>query len=173
MEKEELLLAFSELMDKKLDVLRVGLEEKIDDTNQKVDNLNLKLGSVTTRLEDTFSFEISRLDKKIDDSVSKLDKKIDDSVSKLDKKIDDNTYRLETLIDTKTSKLEMEIRHSDILIENEVVPRLRTLEECYTSTYKRYKDGVLKIEGVVEDTDLLKQVVQKHSVRLSALEARA
>ena len=135
---------------------------------ENVEKLNMNL-----RLEEKMNFEISRLDNKIDAGLSKLDSKIDAVATKLDSKIDDNTSRLEALIETKTSKLEMQIRHSDILIENEVIPRLQTLEECYTSTYKRYKDGILQVEGVVEDVDLLKEVVQKHSVRLNSLEARA
>ena len=51
MEKEELLLAFSELMDKKLDVLRIGLEEKIDDTNERIDNVNQKIDEIVARLD--------------------------------------------------------------------------------------------------------------------------
>ena len=49
------------------------------------------------------------------------------------------------------------------LLENNVIPRLNTIEACYTSTFDRYKESVEGYEAMRLDIDVLKTVVAKHS----------
>lgn len=42
-------------------------------------------------------------------------------------------------IENRVKKIEVD------LLENNVIPRLNTLEACYTSTYDRYKDNADKM----------------------------
>lgn len=49
------------------------------------------------------------------------------------------------------------------LLENNVIPRLNTIEACYTSTFDRYKESVEDYEAMRLDIDVLKTVVAKHS----------
>ena len=54
-------------------------------------------------------------------------------------------------------------------MENNVIPRLNTLEACYTSTYDRYKDNADKMQAVFEDVEILKKVVMEHSEKLQKI----
>ena len=56
------------------------------------------------------------------------------------------------MIENKTENIENCIRKIELTQENEILPRLRTIESCYTSTFDRYKDGV-------EEHETIKQVI--------------
>ena len=47
--------------------------------------------------------------------------------------------------------------------ENIILPRLNTIESCYTSTYDRYKTNIDDHEVMKQDIIILKQVVSEHS----------
>lgn len=47
------------------------------------------------------------------------------------------------LLDTKLKPLEIEL-----LLENDALPRLQNIEACYTSTYRRYANGISKLEAI-------------------------
>lgn len=53
--------------------------------------------------------------------------------------------------------------------ENVIVPRLNTIEACYTSTYRRYASYVEKMESTFQDVEMLKVVVAEHSEKLKKL----
>ncbi len=66
-------------------------------------------------------------------------------------------------IENRVKKIEVD------LLENNVIPRLNTLEACYTSTYNRYKDNADKMQAVFEDVEILKKVVMEHSEKLQKI----
>ena len=39
-------------------------------------------------------------------------------------------------------EMKSRVKKIEIMQENELLPRLSTIESCYTSTYDRYKDNV-------------------------------
>lgn len=53
--------------------------------------------------------------------------------------------------------------------ENEILPRLNTIEACYTSTYNRYKVSIDTYETMQSDIQVLKKVVAEHSEKLQKL----
>ena len=53
--------------------------------------------------------------------------------------------------------------------ENIILPRLNTIESCYTSTYDRYKNYADKMDSAFIDIDLLKKVVSEHSEKLQKI----
>ncbi|MDE7479079.1 MAG: hypothetical protein K2M91_14255, partial [Lachnospiraceae bacterium] len=55
------------------------------------------------------------------------------------------------------------------LLGNKVIPRLNTIESCYTDTYNRYRDYADRMEAAFADTDLLKKVVSEHSETIRRL----
>ncbi|MDE6056329.1 MAG: hypothetical protein K2G55_21795, partial [Lachnospiraceae bacterium] len=55
------------------------------------------------------------------------------------------------------------------LLENKVMPRLNTIESCYTDTFNRYKDYTDRMEATFADTELLKKVVSEHSESIRRL----
>ena len=57
----------------------------------------------------------------------------------------------------------------EILLENDMLPRLQNIEACYTSTYRRYQFRTEQIDTMQEDVNVLKKVVQEHSEMLLRL----
>ena len=77
---------------------------------------------------------------------------------------------LDTKLDAKLKPIENQLKRIEVdLLENNALPRLNTIESCYTSTYNRYKDYVDKIESIFDDIELLKKVVTEHSEKLQKL----
>ena len=64
---------------------------------------------------------------------------------------------------------EIKTRVKKITQENEILPRLNTIESCYTSTYDRYKDQVETYESMKQDISIIKKVVAEHSEKLQKL----
>lgn len=65
--------------------------------------------------------------------------------------------------------LQSDVHSIQLCQENVLLPRLDTIESCYTGTYNRYKNNADKMDAVFEDVQLVKQVVETHSQRLQKL----
>ncbi|MDE7476391.1 MAG: hypothetical protein K2M91_00325, partial [Lachnospiraceae bacterium] len=50
-----------------------------------------------------------------------------------------------------------------------IIPRLNTIEKSYLDTYNRYRTDAEKMEQTMFDTEVLKQVVEKHSEMLQKM----
>ncbi|MCM1127984.1 MAG: hypothetical protein NC429_16140 [Lachnospiraceae bacterium] len=61
------------------------------------------------------------------------------------------------------------VKSIELTQENEILPRLNTIEACYTSTYDRYKDNVDTYEIIKQDISVLKKVALDHSEKLQKL----
>lgn len=61
------------------------------------------------------------------------------------------------------------VKKIELTQENMVLPRLNTIESCYTSTYDRYKDNVDTYESMKQDISIIKKVVTEHSEKLQKL----
>ena len=59
-----------------------------------------------------------------------------------------------------------EIHQIRLFQENTILPRLNTIESCYTDTYNRYNDYVDKMDAAFADIDILRKVVAEHSEKL-------
>jgi len=55
------------------------------------------------------------------------------------------------------------------LLENNVIPRLNTIEECYLSTYNRYSVGADQFESVQKELEIIKEVLREHSEKLQKI----
>lgn len=62
-----------------------------------------------------------------------------------------------------------EVHQIKLYQENVILPRLNTIESCYTDTYNRYKDYADKMDAAFADIELLKKVVSEHSEKLQKL----
>lgn len=67
------------------------------------------------------------------------------------------------------TEIKSRIRKIELTQENQVLPRLNTIEACYTSTFDRYKDSVEGYEAMQADIEILKKVVTEHSEKLQKL----
>ncbi len=66
-------------------------------------------------------------------------------------------------------EIKTRVKKIEITQENEILPRLNTIESCYTSTYDRYKDNVETYEIMKQDIAIIKKVVAEHSEKLQKL----
>ena len=73
------------------------------------------------------------------------------------------------LLDTKLKSLEDRAKNIELLLENDALPRLQNIEACYTSTYRRYANGMNQIETMAADIDIMKKVVTEPGQKLQAL----
>lgn len=62
-----------------------------------------------------------------------------------------------------------EVHQIKLYQENVLLPRLQTIESCYTDTYERYKNYAEKMDAAFADIELLKKVVTEHSEKLQKL----
>lgn len=61
------------------------------------------------------------------------------------------------------------VKRIELTQENKILPRLNTIEACYTSTFDRYKDSVEDYEAMKQDISIIKKVVSEHSQKLQKL----
>lgn len=73
------------------------------------------------------------------------------------------------LLDAKLKPIHTKTSSIELLLENDILPRLQNIESCYTSTYRRYADGVSEFETMKTNIDIIEKVVAKHSEELQKL----
>ncbi len=66
-------------------------------------------------------------------------------------------------------EIKSRVKKIEITQENEILPRLNTIESCSTSTYDRYKNQVETYESMKQDISIIKKVVAEHSEKLQKL----
>lgn len=77
---------------------------------------------------------------------------------------------LDSKLDSRLNPMKEQLKRIEVdLLENNVIPRLNTIESCYTSTYERYKDTSYKMDALIADMDILKKVVTEHSSMLQRI----
>ena len=141
MTDNELLLAISNIVQTHIEPLKVGMEE----LKQDVQELQARVGRVEQRLD------------KVDQRLDKVEQRLDD----LERRFDDQEQRI--------WRLEQAQQRTNLLLENDIIPRLQTIEACYTSTYYRYVEEIEDIGRMKEDLSILKKVVAEHSEKLKKI----
>ena len=70
------------------------------------------------------------------------------------------------VLKTEVENIDIRVKNIELNQETKVLPRLNTIESCYTSTYDRYKDSVEDYEALKQDVSIMKKVIQEHSIKL-------
>lgn len=71
---------------------------------------------------------------------------------------------LDKKLDARLNPIENRIKRIEVdILESQVIPRLNTIESCYTSTFDRYKDSVEDYEAIKQDISIMKKVITEHS----------
>ena len=74
---------------------------------------------------------------------------------------------LDKKLDARLNPIENSINRIEVdILESQVIPRLNTIESCYTSTFDRYKDSVEDYEAIKQDISIMKKVITEHSEKL-------
>lgn len=145
MTNNELLLSISRMLDTKLKVEIQPIKDALQSVKDEVKEINVRLQNVETEVQQV-KVEVEQLN----GEVQKL--KVGVEQVKVDvQKLKDETYQLR------------------LNQEKTIMPRLNTIESCYTGTYNRYRSYVEKMETAFMDIDVLKMVVAEHSEKLLKL----
>ncbi len=156
MTSEELLLKMSDLLESKLEKHLEGLEERLAGVENRLEGLEERLEGLGNRLEN------------LEGRLENLEERLNCVGERLGC-LEERTARLEgevLRLKERMDGMEENVIYLKLQSENVIVPRLQTIEECYTSTYQRYKDGIISMERVQTDVDVLKSVVSDHSFKL-------
>ena len=145
---KEMLAAMEDLLDRKLEE---KLDKKLDQKfGEKLKPINQKLDRLDGR--------VLRLETSV--------KKLDERTSRLEISVENLKDGMEKL-DERTSKLEADMTYVKVVqLENNVIPRLNTIEKCYIDTSKRYLERTEQIDRMDVDISILKQVFTNHSDQL-------
>lgn len=73
------------------------------------------------------------------------------------------------LLDVKLKPIDERTKRLEIMLENDVLPRLQNIEACYITTSNRYLDATERIDATIADVELLKKVVAEHSEKLQKI----
>ncbi len=139
------LLAISQVVDTRLEKRLKPIEKDIKELKDDVAGLKVDIIVLNDKVQS------------LDDKVQSLD----DKVQSLDDKVQS--------LDDKVQSLEAGLHNVRLFQENIILPRLNTIESCYTDTYHRYQRDCDRMETVFDDVDLLKKVVAEHSEKLQKL----
>lgn len=131
MSDNELLLAISDIMDKKLDTRLIPIEENIREMQSDIRHIKGDIVSMKADIDDMKSDIVS--------------------------------------MKSDIFTLQCDVHDLKLTQENIILPRLDTIESCYTTTYSRYKDYADKMASAFVDIDLLKKVVSEHSEKLQKI----
>ena len=122
-----------------------SLEEKVESLEGKVDSLEEKVESLEGKMDS-----------------------LEEKVESLEGKMDSLKEKVESL-EEQTRNIDGRLARLEIVHETDVLPRLRSIESCYTATYKRYQDGISDYEGMKQDIQIIKKVVTEHSIKLEQI----
>lgn len=159
MTDHELLLAISDIMDKKLDTRLIPIEENIHEMQKDIRHVKTDIVSMKADIN-VMKTDIVSMKTDIDDMKTDI----------VSMKSDIDNMKAD-IISMKADifTLQCDVRDLKLTQENIILPRLNTIESCYTTTYCRYKDYVDKMASAFVDIDLLKKVVSEHSERLQKI----
>jgi chromosome segregation ATPase len=158
LDNTELLSAISDMMDQKLDE---KLDKKLDELfDRKFDEaFDRKLVPVTQSL-DNLTSKVDGLEERFDGLEERFDG--------LEKRFDGLEKRFDGL-EKRFDGLDNRVKNIEFTLENDVVPRLSHIEQCYIDTYERYQEGVNKIDKMQEDIEVIKLTVTGHSEELNKI----
>jgi len=119
--------------------------------DEKFDQRLLPMNGRLERLEEDMKYVKFSLEKIVVPRIDGLDSRADKLESRLD-------------------KLENDVKYIRVVqLENNVIPRLDRLEECYLDAAKGFRERAEQIDTMAEDIRVLTNVVTEHSEKLDKL----
>ena len=118
------------------------IDSQFEKNAQQFEKIDLQFNAVNTRLD-------------------KMDGRITGLESGMDSRI--------TGLESGMESIESWQKRFALIQENEVLPQLRNIQECYVSTYKRYKDYSDRMDDSFVRLHLVEETVKKHSEKLNRI----
>lgn len=154
MAREDMLM-LSNLLDEKLK----PIDFRFDQMEQRFDRMDQRLIYMDRRLD--------KVEKRLDD-VDKRFEQIDKRFEGIDRQLAEVDRRL-TRVEGSIDQMGRRIERVELVLENDVVPRLHNIESCYVSTYDRYVAKAEEIDGLKTDMEIVKNVLIDHDEKLKVM----
>lgn len=159
MQNNELLSAISVMLDEKLDSRFKPIETDIRTMKTDIQSLKTDVQTLKTEMSEvkadvqTLKTEVFTLKTEMSEVKAEVST-LKTSVQKME---------------TEIYVMKEDIHRIKLFQENVILPRLNTIESCYTDTYKRYRTYNERMETAFDDIDMLKIVVAEHSEKLKKI----
>ena len=147
MTNNEMLLSMSDIIEKKLGA---GLQLLRNEMHSMKDELRSEMQDVKGELQNEL-WDVKSEVQEVRKDMQKMEQGI------------------RTDMQVVEQNLQTEIHLLKLCQENQILPRLNTIESCYTDTYRRYSDNADRMEAVSADVEVMKKVITEHSQRLQKL----
>lgn len=112
----------------------------------------------------------------------KLEEKVVPQIKNLEKRFDGLEERFDGLeerfdgleehfdgLEEQFVSLDNRVKNIELTLENNVVPRLSHIEQCYIDTFERYQKGIDRLDDMQRDIDVIKITVTGHSDELNKI----
>lgn len=139
-----------------------SMEDHMSSIETRMDSMETRMSSMETRM-DSMETRMSSIETRMDSMETRM--------SSIETRMDSMETRMDSIenqlgeVSQRLGKVENDVRQIKITQETEILPRLNTIESCYTDTYKRYAKGADKIEQMEMDIGILKIAVLNGSRR--------
>ncbi len=128
---------------------------------------NKDLEAIEQIFDKKLQFSLQPVINRLDGVDLRLDK-VEVRLNEIDLKFDKVEARLDGL-ESKQETMDNRLRRIELLHENDILPRLQTIESCYLDTYKAYAGKSETICKMQTDIDALNSVVAEHSRKLEKI----
>lgn len=166
MTNSELLLAMSDLLDQKLKAEVQPVKDKLQNIDNRLQVVEVSLQNVDDRLQ-VVEERLQDVDSRLQIVEEKL-QDVDGRLQIVEVRLQNVDGRLQ-VVEVSLHNVEDNVLRLNLCHENDILPRLNTIESCYTSTYNRYNSYAEKMDAAFTDINLLKIVVSDHSDKLQKL----
>ena len=157
----EMLSAISGLLDERLEQ---KFNEKLQPVYERLDGFEANMIPRFERLETN----VIELKIDVDNLKTKVDG-LETDVSNL--KTDVSGLKTDVgVLKADVSGLKGEMQYIRVVqLENNVIPRLSTIEPCYLDTFQRYVERTEQFDKMTADIGVLKSIVSEHSRKLEKI----
>ena len=191
----ETLAAMSDLLDQKLEERFTEQEQRLDqrfaEQGQRLEarfveqeqGLDQRFMEQEQRLDQRFVKQEQRFDQRFAEQEQKfeeifdrkLDQKLDEKLDqKLDEKLDQKLDEKLNPIYNRLDRLESDMKYVRVVqLENNVIPRLNTIEACYLDASRKFVEKAEQIDAMCEDIKTLQVVVESHSQKLNRISVQS
>ena len=175
----ETLAAMSDLLDQKL-------EERFTEQEQRLDQRFAEQGQ---RLEARFVEQEQGIDQRFMEQEQRLDQRFVKQEQRFDQRFAEQEQKFEEIFDRKLDqkldeklnpiynrldRLESDMKYVRVVqLENNVIPRLNTIEACYLDASRKFVEKAEQIDAMCEDIKTLQVVVESHSQKLNRISVQS
>ena len=173
MTNNELVLSISDMIDSKLNAgLRLMKNEMQDmkgELQTELRTMEQGLRSDMQTMEQGLRSDMQKMEQGLRSDMQKMEQELRSDIQELRSDMQTMEQGLRSDMKKMEQELKSDIHMLKLCQENLILPRLNTIESCYTDTYRRYRDDADQMEAVSADVDIMKKVIAEHSQRLQKL----